>query len=290
MDAPRIFQEKVSGRLHGMATGPRPPELLLDWPLSDAAQRDRQSILRSAKRTIILYLRPHNDIQSGARLQFLLFNYLGSRFRVIALADTWSNVISLGEFMFLFLAFSLLAITFGIIFDPRSQHRWLSEVVVPGGLGLAALYLTELWRRLLGSKRVRTVGLGLLPEGEMPRWPPVVRLKTSRDDDWQPLVRRLATYCHAAVVDVSQPGGEGLLWELETLPGLLSSRVLLIADEAAFIAWFKEPPAGAQAASTSEMREALAGCRILVLRGRDRRALRRFGEAVRVALLDLTRQ
>jgi hypothetical protein len=273
-----------------MTTGPRPPELLLDWPLSDAAQRDRQSILRSAKRPVILYLRPHNDSQSGARLQFLLFNHLGSRFRVIALADNWSNVISFGEFLFLFLGFSLLATTFGIVFDPRSQHRWFSEVVVPGGLGVAVLYLTELWRRLLGPKRVRTVDFGLLPEGEVPSWPPVARLKASREDDWQPLVRKLATYCHAAVVDVSQPGGKGLLWELQTLPGLLPSRVLLIAEEAAFIAWFKEPPAGAQTASRSEMREALAGRRILVLRGRGRRARRHFGEAVRVALLDLTRQ
>jgi hypothetical protein len=262
-------------------------ELLVDWPLSE----ERQALLRrsAAYRRTILYLRPNNDAASGLRFQDLFFHFLGSTFQVIALADSWSNPISIGESVMTLIGLTCLWTFAAILFDPHSRFPWLSEILPLVATALFTLSTT--WRRFLSSRRVRTTSARDLAGRALPSLS-VVRYRVPQAEDWQPLVLQLAAVCHALLIDVSRPGGRGLLWELQTLPALFPSRILLIADEAQFTEWFDERST-AEASDAApqviiEMRQALESCKVLVQRGHNYKGRRRFGRAVKNALLDLS--
>lgn len=247
--------------------------------------------LRRTYRPVLLYLRPYEHAGAGARFQRFITEHLDIRYRVVALADSWSNHLSIGEYLLVVAVLNGLGyVVAGLVWD--------GHLIDCFGALLGALFFALLLRPVtahLSRRRVLKVGGSGMPLDNLEEW--LLERRRSKDwwgririevelENWQAAVTRLAEFSDAAVMDVSRAGA-GLAWELENVIAILGGRVILVADKEEFSTWYwQHDPKRERVEGVERMRDALSRHRVLFLATGQRRAQKRFGRALRIAVAE----
>jgi hypothetical protein len=251
-----------------------------------------QRLRRAAgsKRYTALYLRPVDDAASRRSLENALYNLVGSRIRLLQLADKKSNLTSQSG-----VAARLVVSSVGATFLILTLELCGLVPKLPDGMDstlvMLAVPIVEIsYRQLKTIKAKGAIGTLEELEAEVRRarsWmqgenilrKPVLTFATS-DAIWTDAVRQLAPLADVVLLDVSRPG-KGLAWELSYCLDTKPDRLLVLGREADIRAWLRASSPEMEPAAS--MKELLAGRQILVYD----RVPKTFPQALLAALLEI---
>lgn len=245
-----------------------------------------------SRRCTALYLRPKDDDASRKRLENALYNLVGSRIRLLQLADQESTVTSQAGIV-VRLVVSALGMTFLLLTLELYGLIPKRTDVVDTALVMITGAIVELgYRKFKRISRAKgPAGTCEELEAEVQRarsW--IEKGNTSRKSVitfapsvaiWTDVIRQLVPLADVILLDVSRPG-VGLAWELSYCLSTIPNRLLVLGREADIRAWLRDSPPEAQHIAC--MKELLSGRQILVYD----RAPKDFPQALLAALLEIS--